>query len=307
MLRFKFLLTGCLLLTCLPATVVAQSKRFQKSPEQAGAIVEVYKETVDAKGKPVSLNAYVFMPEGHKPTDQRSAIVFFFGGGWNSGTPNQFVEHCKYLSKRGMVAVTADYRVKSRQGTLAKECVADGKSAVRWLRENADRLGIDPNRIVAGGGSAGGHVAACTGTVSGYDESGENLDVSSRPNAMALFNPATVLASIEGRTKLDTKRTAELPKRLGTEPKDLSPYHNISDETPPAILFHGDADKTVPHWTAEAFEQAMKSAGNVCQLCTFEGQGHGFFNFGRGNNSNYEKTIDQLEQFLVEQGFLEPR
>jgi len=125
-----------------------------------GAIAEIYKQ---ASGDELYL--YLFNPEAHDASkDQRPAIVFFFGGGWNGGTPSQFVQHSEYLASRGMVAVVADYRVKSRQNTTAKECVADGKSAVRFLRENAVRLGIDPNRIAAGGGSAGGHVAAAATT-----------------------------------------------------------------------------------------------------------------------------------------------
>ena len=92
----------------------------------------------------------------------------------------------------------ADYRVRSRHNTLAVTCVEDGKSAVRWIRKNAERLGIDPNRIAAGGGSAGGHVAACAGVVPGLDAANESVEISSVPNALALFNPAMMLAPIEG-------------------------------------------------------------------------------------------------------------
>ena len=69
-----------------------------------------------------------------------------------------------------MVAMTADYRVASRHGTQARHCVADGKSAVRWIRQHAGRLGVDPHRVAAGGGSAGGHGAACTGVIAQGDE-----------------------------------------------------------------------------------------------------------------------------------------
>ncbi|QDV82521.1 alpha/beta hydrolase fold domain-containing protein [Planctomycetes bacterium TBK1r] len=287
--------------------VHAQDQETETKMRAAGAAVEVYKTTEDAEGAPVSLKLYVFYPDDHKPTDRRSAIVFFFGGGWKNGTPNQFLEHCKYLASRGMVAMTADYRVLNRQGTKALKCVADGKSAVRWIREQADRLGVDPDRIVAGGGSAGGHVAACTGVIEGLDESGENTSVSSRPNAMALFNPAVVLAKINDRPPLDPEKLKGLAERMGTDPRALSPVHHVDSNAPPTILFHGKADETVPYWTAEAFCQAMKKAGNACELIGFEGQGHGFFNHGRGDNSNYQSTIRELDQFLVSHGFLEPQ
>lgn len=275
---------------------------------QAGAVTEVYKSTVDAEDDPVALNAYVFYPPGHQPSDQRSAIVFFFGGGWKNGSPNQFTQHCRYLASRGMVAITADYRVLSRQGTKALKCVEDGKSAVRWIRQNASRLGVDPDRIVAGGGSAGGHVAACTGVIKGFDAPAEDHSISSRPNALALFNPAVVLAQIDDRPPLDPEKLQGLADRMGTEPKELSPLHHVAKGTPPAILFHGRADKTVPYWTVEAFRDALVGAGDPCELVGFEGEGHGFFNYGRGNNSSYEKTIRQLDHFLVEHGFLaEPK
>ncbi len=107
----------------------------------------------------VKLKLFVFEPEEHKSTDSRPAIVFFFGGGWNQGSPQQFYPHCKYLAARGMVAISAEYRVRSRHGITPFECVTDGKSAVRWIRANADKLGIDADSIATGGGSAGGHWA----------------------------------------------------------------------------------------------------------------------------------------------------
>jgi acetyl esterase len=153
------------------SVALAQEKEQQREdrtypPNLPGAKVEVYKTVGDVK-----LNIYIYNPEGHKPSDKRPAIVFFFGGGWSHGSPAQFQEQCKYLASRGMVAMTADYRVSSRHQVKAVSCVTDAKSAVRWARANADRLGIDPNRLAAGGGSAGGHIAACTGVVKGFDES----------------------------------------------------------------------------------------------------------------------------------------
>ena len=90
-----------------------------------------------------------------------------------------------------MIAITADYRVKSRQRVQVVECVKDAKAAMAWVRENAQRLGIDPDKVPASGGSAGGHLAACTGTISGFGSD-------ERGNTMILFNPACTLASIAG-------------------------------------------------------------------------------------------------------------
>ena len=141
----------------------------------------VYKDIGGAK-----LELNIFEPEGHKATDKRPAIVFFFGGGWNGGSPSQFYPHCDYLAKRGMVAMSANYRVKSRNKTTPFECVKDGKSAMRYIRSHAKELGVDPGRVAAGGGSAGGHVAATTGVVPGLEEKGEDTKISSRADALLL-------------------------------------------------------------------------------------------------------------------------
>jgi len=269
-------------------------------PELPGAKVEVYKTVGDVK-----LNIYMFTPDGHQPTDKRAAVVFFFGGGWRGGSPTQFLHQSKYLASRGMVAMAADYRVSSRHGTKAVQCVADAKSAVRWIRANAKRLGVDPSRIAAGGGSAGGHLAACTGTISGLDEPGEDTSVSSVPNAMVLFNPALVLAPVGDTSPFSPEKMVELRDRFGTAPEKISPYHHVEKGAPPTIIFHGTGDTLVPFKTAERFTEAMTKAGNDCRLVAFDGKAHGFFNYGRDGGTAYIETVRAMDEFLAELGFLE--
>lgn len=271
-------------------------------PQMAAERVETYKTVGDVK-----LNLWIYTPEGHQTSDRRAAIVFFFGGGWTSGTPQQFEPHCQYLASRGMVAMAADYRVGSRHGVKAKDCVADAKSAIRWVRSHAAERGIDPDRIAAGGGSAGGHLAACAALTPGFEESGERARVSSVPNALVLFNPALALAPIEGRPPLNPNRVADLQARMGVEPTQLSPYHHIQAGAPPAIIFHGQDDTTVPYHVAEQFAEKMEKAGNRCKLCGYENQGHGFFNYGRGDGSLYRKTVTEMDAFLVELKYLEAK
>lgn len=290
-------LVGCLLLT-LVAGLQAQQRNRSYPPQLDGARVEVYKTVGDVK-----LNAYIYEPEGHKQSDARPAIVFFFGGGWANGSPAQFEQQCKYLAGRGMVAITADYRVASRHGVKAVSCVADGKSAIRWVRANAQRLGIDPERIVAAGGSAGGHVAASTGVIRGRDESGEDEKISSVPNAMVLFNPAVVLANVEGKFELDKERGSRLGDRMGVEPTELSPVHHIRKGLPPTLILHGKADSGVPYKTVEIYTELAKEAGNRCELAGYEGQGHGFFNYG--NQKNFVQTLRRTDEFLTSLGYLE--
>lgn len=265
-------------------------------PQMPGAKSEVYRKVGD-----VELKIYIFSPDGHAQGDKKPASVFFFGGGWRSGSPTQFQAHCTYLASRGMVAMAADYRVLSRQGVKAVECVKDAKAAVRWIRANAKRLGVDPERIVAGGGSAGGHLAACVGVVPGF-ETGDHLGQSSVPNALALFNPAVVLASWNDGV-IDPEKLAKLEERMGVAPQKLSPIHHVQEGAPPAVIFHGKADTTVPYATVEAFTAEMKKKGNECTLHGYEGQPHGFFNY-RKNKTNFTKTVRALDEFLVELGYL---
>ena len=262
-------------------------------PQMTGCRVETYKTVGDTK-----LNLYVFSPSAPK---NAPAIVFFFGGGWKNGSPQQFETQCRELAKRGMVAITADYRVESRHGVKPTQCLADARSAVRWVRTHADQLGVDPQRIAAGGGSAGGHLAACTAFISEFDEPGEDKSVSAVPNALVLFNPALVLAPIEG-FDAESFGTRVPEERMGTKPEKLSPVHHITRNGPPTIIFHGREDTTVPFASAEAFTAKMKSLGNRCELHGFDGQKHGFFN----GDEFKQKTLAEADKFLVSLGWLKP-
>ncbi|MGC6443482.1 MAG: alpha/beta hydrolase fold domain-containing protein [Rubripirellula sp.] len=274
----------------------------QKSypPELPGASVETYKQVGDTE-----LKLWIYKPETTKANESRPAIVFFFGGGWRSGSPAQFQHHCRYLAKQGMVAITADYRVLQRHETLADRAVADAKSAIRYVRKNADRLGIDPNRIVAAGGSAGGHLAACTDLVKTLDENGENRNISSRPNAVAMFNPALMIDPW-GEVDFDQEKVDDIATRTGVPPQEISPIHQLTKDAAPSIIFHGRADTTVPYLTVEAYAKEAMRLGNQCELVGYEGEPHGFFNYGRGGNPGpaYLKTLSRLHEFLHQLGYL---
>jgi acetyl esterase/lipase len=277
-------------------------------PEMSGSRTEVYRQVGEVK-----LKAWIFDPAGHAATDRRPAVVFYFGGGWRGGTPGQFLPHCRYLAERGMVAITVDYRVRNRHDVSPQECLRDAKAAIRWVRSNARRLGVDPNRVAAGGGSAGGHLAAATALINGFEDDASSI-VSSAPNAMILFNPAVVIAPVEGHPDLlpDEKFT-DIRQRTDGRPREVSPYHFVRSGLPPSIIFHGTEDEAVPFPTVELFHEAMTAAGNRCELKAYQGQPHGFFNPGRKSgepraeaNRNYHQTIGELDVFLVSLGYLQP-
>jgi len=257
--------------------------------------IEVYKTVGETK-----LKAWIFEPPEEEATNPKPAIVFFFGGGWRGGTPAQFTKHCEYLAARGMVAITVDYRVFNRHQARPRDCVEDAKSAIRWVRQNAQRLGIDPNRLVSAGGSAGGHLAASTATLAAYDAPNENQSISSRPNALALFNPVLVTADIPDKVEISEEHKQTLLERFAEAPASLSPAHHIPANLCPSIIFHGTADKTVPYRTAEVFHDLATSKGSACTLVAYEGEGHGFFNYGRKNNGPFVSTIQKLDDFLVD-------
>lgn len=281
------MIVSCLLLS-MASTATSARAAGKYPPELSGAKVEIYKRVGD-----VVLKLFIFSPERHGPGDARPAVVFFFGGGWRGGSPKQFEHHCRYLASRGMVAIAADYRVASRHKTSPRECVMDGKSAIRWVRANAARLGIDPERIAAGGGSAGGHVAAATATVDGFEQPGEDTSVSARPNALLLFNPV-----------FDNGPQGFGYKLVKDYWRAFSPIHNIRRGMAPSIVFLGTRDKLIPVATAEAWKGKTEQAGGRCELHLYEGQPHGFFNYGRSGGKYYYETVLAMDKFLVSLGWL---
>jgi acetyl esterase/lipase len=257
---------------------------------KGAATAEIYKH---ASGD--ELWIYRFEAAGHDPTsDKRPAVVFFFGGGWNGGTVTQFEQHSKYLASRGMVAFLADYRVKSRQNTGPDACVADGKSAIRWVRKNAQRLGVDANRIAAGGGSAGGHVAATTGICGGLDDPSEkDSQVSSKADALLLFNPV-----------YDNGPHGYGHDRVKQWFPAISPAHNITKDDPPTIVFLGSRDPLIPVSTARKFDADLKAVGVKSEVWIYEDQPHGFFNESK-NQEAFLDTVLKMDSFLCGLGWLE--
>ncbi len=252
-------------------------------------------EVITFKVTPTSeLKLHVYYPNDSKQGENRPVVVSFFGGGWNGGNPKQFFEQCEYYATLGLVGISAEYRVKSRDKTTPFESVADAKSAIRWVRAHAKELGIDPDRIVASGGSAGGHVAACTALIEKFDDKNDaNADVSSVPNAMMLFNPV-VNTSSEGYGKAS----------FDGEELTMSPFHNVRAGMPPTLIFHGTQDPTVPFKNAVDFTNFMKACGNDIRFVTAFGAPHSFFNgklMGQNRSTqHYERSMYECAKFLID-------
>lgn len=249
--------------------------------------IEVFKHTPQG-----DLRMHCF---GCESPASRGGIVFFFGGGWQGGTPTQFYPHARHLADHGMFAACAEYRVETRHGTPPSAAARDACSAIRWLRQNAGRFHLDPARLAAGGGSAGGHLAAVAALCPGFDEPGEDMTISRRPAALVLFNP--VIDSSPGGYGHD---------RVDVPWERFSPLHNVTRDCPPAIIFIGDADRLVPVATCGRFRDRVHAFGIRCELCVTPGAGHGFFNYGCGGGQAYHDTVSRMSLFLAELGLLRP-
>ena len=239
------------------------------------------------------LRLYAFYP-WRKPDTISPAIVLFHGGGWKHGNAGKLFAQCRYLASRGMVAFSVEYRTHDEFGTSPFAAVRDAKSAIRWVRAHARELRIDPNRIAAGGGSAGGQMAAAAGTIDGEEERNEDLSVSSRPNALVLFNPV-----------IDNGPGGYGFKRLGNRYREISPLHNINKTHPPTIILTGDRDVFVTLTAVKHYKELLKNVGVRCDLHIYPGQLHGFYRFrAREKNANYVKTMREVDKFLRSLGYL---
>lgn len=242
----------------------------------------VYKETERAV-----LRLDTFLPQGEA---SGAAIVFFHGSAWRVGSPEQFHPHCQHYASRGMVAMSASYRLNGSTGDSPFDCVVDGRSCVRWIHAHAGELGIDPLRLVVGGASAGGHVAACTVVMDEINDPEDDLSIPLQPCALVLFNPV-----------LDTTETgwAGGIQQLGDRARELSVVHHMQKPIPPTLIHHGTIDKATPIANSEHFAALAHANHSTCVLHRYEGEGHGFFNHNVNEGACYHKTLQATDEFLA--------
>ena len=258
----------------------------QNSWSQQKSIEVVYKK-IDS----VELKMEVIYPDNFDRSMNYPAMVFFFGGGWIEGTTEQFRPHALHFAEMGMICFLVDYRVQSRHNSMPFESLKDARSAIRFIRTNAQLFGIDARKIVGAGGSAGGHLAAAAALHSNFNEADDDLSISSRPDALVLFNPV-----------LDNGPGGFGFEKVGDAYHSFSPFHNVKPDAPPCIIFLGTEDRVIPVATVRKFQAKMEKEGNRCELFLYEGQGHGFFNYR--NKDYYLKTISEAENFLISLGYI---
>lgn len=237
-----------------------------------------------------------YIPDGHErqkldlylPVQKEEAgplplIVWVHGGAWLAGSK----ENCPSIRflRYGYAAASINYRLS--QHAIFPAQIEDCKAAVRFLRANADKYNIDPNRIGVWGSSAGGHLVALLGTagdVNQFDK-GPNLHVSSRVQAVCdFFGPTdlTKMSDFESTMDHDAPDSPE-SKLVGgpvQENKEAcsraNPITYVSKDDPPFLICHGDKDMLVPHNQSVLLNDALKKAGVNVKFHTVKDGGHGF-------------------------------
>lgn len=209
------------------------------------------------------------------------AIICIHGGGFRAGTRDGFNRLCIQLAEHGYVAVTVSYRLSPKYQFPA--AVYDVKEAVRWLRANASQYKIDPQRIGATGGSAGGHLAqflAVTGDVRGFEGDGGNADRSSAVSCVVNFyGPSDFTKSYGASVDAAEVLPLFLGGNLEQQRKrhiEASPLYWVTPNAAPTLCIHGTKDSYVAHEQAVWLIDRLQAADVEATLMSIEGADHGF-------------------------------
>ena len=230
-----------LYLLFIPLVCIGQIKR-KYPPVIEGAKEYIYKK---ANGK--NLKLWIYSPINKEV--KTPAILFFFGGGFRNGSPEQFTFQARYFANRGIAGIVVDYRVNSRDNVKPIECLSDAKVAIQWIRKNAKDLNIDSNKIIASGGSSGGYLAAASYFVD-KKVIGNSDKTNEKPNALILFNP--------GGMDMPKVNEDAFMMRFGALRKYVNLIDIIGMNAPPTLILHGDIDKTVDINTVRNFTKKIR-------------------------------------------------
>jgi acetyl esterase len=286
-------------LTHLPSQIFIKKLASTSSPPPA-AKQPVYTSQISASVEPTrqviykeigdrELRLEIFEPAGLKPGDKRPCFVAIHGGGWTSGSPRSMFAFADHCAKLGMVAISVQYRLyKAGTDVTVFDCVKDARSALRYVRAHAAELGIDPDKIIANGASAGGHLAVATAMFDGVDHADESLAISCHPNALVLFSPV-----------IDTSPEGYGAAKIGQRWQELSPAHQVRAGLPPTLLFHGDGDTTTPIKGAQIFAEAMRKARNQIEFVSPPG---GIHTYMFKDVALYEQTLQKMDAFFTSLG-----
>lgn len=267
------------------------------------ASVTVKKAIEYGKGGEVALKLDLYQPtpENNSADQLQPAIIFVHGGAWKGGNREIYHYYCVKLAEQGYVAATISYRLSDVAPFPA--AVQDVKCAVRWLRANAERFHIDPNRIAVAGGSAGGHLAMMAGYATDNPElegTGGHSEVSSRVQAVVNFYGPTDLTSDFARgsdvvvTFLGGVTYDKSPELY----RLASPSTHVSPDDPPTLILHGSIDNVVPISQAEIIVDRLQAVGVPYEYDRIEGWPHTMDLEANVNRHCLAKIIEFLDKHL---------
>jgi acetyl esterase/lipase len=278
--RVKAFLVSIVLVTGLSLTL-SLAQPTTTRPQVRSSLrpgVAALKDLEYGKGSGRTMLLDLYLPEkGDKPLP---LIIWIHGGAWKTGSKDNPSPALRFTAE-GYAVAHVGYRLSQEAKFPAQ--IHDCKAAVRWLRANAAKYNLDPNKFAAWGGSAGGHLVALLGTSGGVAELEGNvndLKESSRVQAVVdWFGPTDFLLNPNPQSAPDSPVAQLLggpvPENREKAAK-ASPITYVSKDAPPFLIMHGDQDHTVPFRQSEILYAALKKVGVDATLVPMKGAGHGF-------------------------------
>lgn len=262
-----------------------------------GASARIEKDLVFGRGGDIDLKLDVYHPADG--ASKRTAIVQLHGGGFRQGAKENIANNCKLFAERGYTSIASQYRLIA-QGQWPAQ-IEDVKAAIRWTRANAERLGVDPDKIVVSGYSAGAAVALIAS--GGPDEpalegKGGNNNVSSAVAAcLAFYSPA-----VRPRPEHDTGEGLLPAGATDADYVQASPMTYARAGAPPTILMHSTGDTTISFTSSVSLFEAFRNAGVPVELHLFDGLSHVF-----DRHPEFAAPAVEVCDLFIDRHVVEPR
>lgn len=262
--------TFLILLIIMLAFSLFSSCSKKKYPSWFGCKSYIYSQTVE--GEPIDLRVSFPKGKGTHP-----AVLLFHGGNWQNGTNREFSGYIRFLSSMGITGISASYRTMKKYNTEVPDLINDAEKAYQWVVAHAEELHIDPDRIIIGGGSAGGHLA--------FWVAKRTVGKAYPPLGLMMIHAA-----------LDTASLKDSDEIFGMRAHELSPVENIVPNLPATLIIHAENDEIISRKILDDFLLQMKSRGNRIDSFIEPGALHGSYVWLAGEPR--PATVDLMMSWL---------